>query len=162
MTTYYTYDQTTRRLAPAKRTAYLPDGTFVINPTAEQYAAMNPPAYPRGTSAAPTPPEGKVAVFDGYALEDGAWVQQYRFEDAPEPPKPVYDKYKLTLALEKANLLEDFMSFISSDPVLAFKWNAANQLDYEDDMLSNALAAIKEALDVTDEQVAAILAEAEV
>lgn len=66
MQTCYTYDSTTKRLTPAPKYATI-DGAAVINPTREQYARMEPPAYPLGVSTPPEPPEGKIAVPDGYA-----------------------------------------------------------------------------------------------
>ena len=159
--TYYTYNPATKALTRAPDPATI-DGRMVVHPNAAMYATIG--AYPMSPESpeSPEPPEGKVAVPDGYELQSGAWVRTYRFDDAPESPKPVYDKYKLVMALEKSNLLADFVSLIKSDPVLDIKWSAAQHLDYEDDTLANALAAIKESLGVTDEQVAAILKEAEV
>jgi len=92
MQTYYTYDSTTKRLTPAPKYATI-DGAAVINPTREQYAQMTPPAYPLADPMppAPTPPEGKIAVPDGYALEGGEWVQQWRLDDAPAPTMADFD-----------------------------------------------------------------------
>jgi hypothetical protein len=43
---------------------------------------------------APVPPEGKVAVFDGYTLDetDGKWHAQYHIEDEPLPTLDEYDR----------------------------------------------------------------------
>ena len=75
---------------------------------------------------------------------------------------PMYDKYELVMAIERAGFLDDFVSLIKSDPVLEMKWNAADYLDFSDGTLQEAIDAIKESLGVTDEQVEAILAQAEV
>lgn len=164
-TKYFTYNETTKGLVSAKRVIDRPDGSRIANPTAEQYAAIG--AYPmagngeEGTGNGEVP-EGKVAIPDGYELRDNAWHRVWRYEDAPEPPKPVYDKYKLVVALEEAGLLADFVALIKADPVMEIKWSAASRLDYDDDTLTNALAVIKETLGVTDEQVAAILKAAEI
>ena len=42
---------------------------------------------------APTPPEGKEAVFAGYALDetDGKWHRQYTYRDVPLPTLEEYD-----------------------------------------------------------------------
>ena len=86
MQTCYTYDETTKRLTPAPKYATI-DGAAVINPTREQCAQMTPPAYPMGTSTPPEPPEGKIAVQDGYEPVDtpdgNEWRQKWRYEDAP-------------------------------------------------------------------------------
>ena len=69
MQTCYTYSPTTKRLTPAPKYATI-DGAAVINPTREQCAKMDSPAYPLADPMppAPEPPEGKVAVPDGYEL----------------------------------------------------------------------------------------------
>lgn len=160
MATYYNYNTSTKQLTPAKRVLDNPDGSRTANPTPEQYAAIG--AHPRADDPAPTPPEGKVAIPDGYELRDNAWHRVWRYEDAPPPPPRVYDKYELVMAIERAGFLEDFVSLIRSDPVLELKWNAADYLDFSDGTLQSAIDAIKESLGVTDEQVEAVLAQAEV
>ena len=79
--TCYTYSPTTKRLTRADDPATI-DGQMIVHPSAAQYARLG--AYPLRTVPPPTPPEGKVAVPDGYELVDSAWQQAWRFEDAPE------------------------------------------------------------------------------
>ena len=81
--TYYTYNADTKRLTPVGRVIELPDGSRIAQPTVEQYAAID--AHPRGNSPAPTPPEGKIVVCDGYSLRDGAWIALWSLEDMPDP-----------------------------------------------------------------------------
>ena len=88
MKTYYTYDRGAKRLSPAPR-AIKTDTAFIVNPTAAQYAATG--AYPLGEPLPPEPPEGKVAVPDGYELADGKWRQVYRYDDTPAPTLADYD-----------------------------------------------------------------------
>lgn len=94
MKRFYTYDSTSKSLTPAPKYATI-DGAAVINPTREQCARMTPPAYPLGTSTPPEPPEGKIAVPDGYEpfpSPDGIeWQQAWRYEDAPAPTLADFD-----------------------------------------------------------------------
>lgn len=93
-----------------------------------------------------------------YAVRDGVAYKEYFVSR----PTPAYDKYELVMAIERAGLLEDFVALIRSDPVLELKWNAADYLDFSDGTLQSAIDAVKDSLGVTDEQVEAILAQAEV
>lgn len=92
-TQYYTYDSTTKRLTAAPKCVHY-GGHLYGSPKPEHYALVG--AYPLADpQPEPEPPEGKVAVADGYALVDSAWVGQWRYEDAPAPVAPsgpyVYD-----------------------------------------------------------------------
>lgn len=82
MTYYYIYDQQTKGLTLAPRVITMGDGSHVANPTAAQYAAIG--AYPRADDPAPTPPEDKVAVPDGWQLCNGAWLRTWRLVDRPQ------------------------------------------------------------------------------
>lgn len=88
MTTYYTYDSTAKRLVRAPDPATI-DGQMVVHPSAAMYARIG--AYPGRATTPPTPPEGTVAVPDGYVLDGGEWVQQWRFDDAPAPTMADFD-----------------------------------------------------------------------
>lgn len=96
MQTYYTYDSTTKRLSVAPKYATI-DGAAVINPPREQCARMTPPAYPLADPMppAPAPPEGKIAVPDGYEPADTPdgkeWRQKWRYEDTPAPTLADFD-----------------------------------------------------------------------
>lgn len=103
-------------------------------------------------------------------MENGKWVEApdgtpfnilhstFSITQDPPAPQPVYDRYKLVCALEEANLLLPFVQFLESDPILKIKWESAQQLDYNDNVLTDGIAALKTALGVTDEQIAAVLA----
>lgn len=93
---YYTYNPTTKLLTPAADPADI-GGALVVHPSREQYATIS--AYPLADPMppAPTPPEGKIAVHDGYELvttpgEVGShWVRSYRFDDSPAPTVADFD-----------------------------------------------------------------------
>ena len=161
MQTYYTYDSATKRLTPAPKCATI-DGAAVINPTREQYARMDPPAYPLGSTTPPTPPEGKVAVQDGYELANGAWVAHWRFEDAPPPPPRTFSKLKLYAALTQAGLWDALVAWLQTQTYEGINAYTAFTLaqDLTDDhpLFAQWLAAAKTALGITDETAEAILA----
>jgi hypothetical protein len=94
----------------------------------------------------------------GWELADGAVRRVYATVQDPPPPQPVYDRYKLVCALEAANLLLPFVQFLESDPVLKIKWDSAQQLDYDDNVLTDGIAALKTALGWTDAEVEELLA----
>lgn len=88
MTTYYTYNPATKRLTRASDPATI-DGQMAVHPSAAMYARIG--AYTARQTPPPDAPEGKVAVPDGYALEGGEWVQQWRLDDAPAPTLADFD-----------------------------------------------------------------------
>ena len=169
MQQFYTYDETTKRLHSAKNYGTI-DGAAVINPTREQYAQMTPPAYPLDTSTPPEPPEGKIAVPDGYELvtapgEPGSyWVQHWRYEDAPPPPPRTFSKLKFYAALAQMGLWDPLVAWLNTqtfEGVNAYTaFMLAQDLVEDHPMFEQWLAAAKAALSVTDEQAEAILAAA--
>lgn len=169
MQTYYNYDSTTKRLTPAPKYATI-NGAAVINPTREQYARMTPPAYPLGVSPAPIPPEGKIAIPDGYAPHQNAesgeweWRQKWRYEDAPPPPPRTFSKLKLYAALAQMGLWDPLVAWLNTqtfEGVNAYTaFMLAQDLVEDHPMFEQWLAAAKAALGVTDEQAEAILAAA--
>lgn len=161
MTTCYTYNSTTKALAPAPAVLTI-DGKVVVNPSVAQYATIF--AYPLGSAPAPEPPEGKVAVRDGYELQNGKWVPTYRYDDAPAPVPPpprTFSKLKLYAALASANLWDPLMSWLAEQTYNGMNAKVAFELaqDLTEDhpLFAQWLAAAKTALGATDEQVSAIL-----
>ena len=156
-TQYYTYDSATKRLTAAPKCVRY-NGHLYGNPKAEHYALIG--AYPRGTSAAPTPPEGKIAVPDGYALVANEWIQQWRFDDAPPPPPKVYSTSDLIYALMARGVYERCREWIAEqgflDLVLATKEFTADLENFE-----TIKQGLQQLLGWTDAQVAELLAEAE-
>lgn len=160
-TTYYTLDNITGKTLKVFQPPVRIDGRTILHPTAEQCALFD--AYPLAATPVtpPTPPEGKVAVPDGYEVQDGAWVRTWRYEDAPPPPPKTYSTSDLIYALMEAGVYPRCREWIEAqglrDLVLATK-------EFTDDLES--FETIKQGLQTllgwTDEQVAEILAQAEV
>lgn len=90
ITRYYTFNSQTSDLAPLELPVVI-DGHQRLHLTAEQAAALDPPAYPRELDEEPTPPEGKLVEPDGWELRDGVWHRKWRFVDAPLPTLDEYD-----------------------------------------------------------------------
>lgn len=132
MTTYYTLDKTTNdlvRLVPPITIG----GRAIIHPTAEQVAALDPPAYPRNDNApAPTPPEGKIAVPDSWEVQDGEWVRTWRYEDAPPPPPRKWSRLSLKTALAEAGMLDAARALLATVEIATgyTAWEALTDCDY--------------------------------
>ena len=162
MQTCYTYDSATKRLTPAPKYATI-DGAAVINPTREQCAQMEPPAYPLGTSPAPTPPEGKIPVPDGYEPADTPdgkeWRQAWRYEDAPPPPPRQFSKLKIVAALMGVGVWEQVKAYIEQAGLYDL-YLAAQDFAEDNEYFTQGKTALQAQLGWTDEQVEAILAQA--
>lgn len=152
-TQYYTYNAQTKKLTPVHGPIRTARG-WVPTPTAQEWAARG--AYPRG-NATPTPPEGKIAVLDGYELVDSAWVPQYRYEDAPPPPPRIFSKLKVVAALTSAGVWPTVKQFIIDADIYDL-YLAAQEFAEDNEYFTQGKSALQQALGWTDEQVEAILA----
>lgn len=91
MKTYYTYNTATKSLAMADRVIAV-DGQSIILGTAADFARyLSAYTLADPMPPAPTPPEGKVVVPDGYEVQDGQWVRTWRFDDPPAPTIADFD-----------------------------------------------------------------------
>ena len=152
--TYYTYNEQTKQLAAAPRT--IRDGGRTIIPNAKRYAAMG--AYPLSdTIETVSPPEGKIAVPDGYELQSGKWTRTYRYEDAPPPPPRTFSKYKLVRALQAENVWDAVKSWLQSREGAWDLYLAAEDISEDERLLADGIVAVKQLLGWTDEQIAAVL-----
>jgi hypothetical protein len=152
--TYYTYNSTTKSLTPAPRTMVV-DGRTIVNPSAARYAAIC--AYPLSPDTPPTPPAGKVTVPTGYKVIDGAWHRTWRYDDAPPPPPVVYSKYKLVRALQTEGVWDSVKAWLQSQEGAWDLYLAAEDISGDEPLLADGIAAVKQLLGWTDEQVAAVL-----
>ena len=137
------------------------DRTIVTNPTYAQYRAQGwkiflnvarPPKSPR----------------DGFHYEQDGWTETATtigprwklVKDAPPAPK-VYDRYYLLEALKESGHLAAFLALINSDAETQAFWNAADDLPADAPLFQQVLAAAKEQLGISDEDLAAVLSKAE-
>ena len=117
----------------------------------------------------PTPPEGKIVATTSYKIANNKLVAEYTYEDAPIPVK-VYSLYKIVLALKQIEVEVEGQTVTANVPLV--EWAKENGLYEElvmagtirddDEDFEAGLAAAKEMLGVTDEQIAEVLAFAEV
>lgn len=107
------------------------DGRLVLHPTPAQAAQYD--AYPRAADdAPPTPPEGKVAVPDGWEVLGGAWHRTWRYEDAPPAPPRRWSRLTIKTALATAGMLDAARQFLSSTEIATgyTAWEALTDCDY--------------------------------
>lgn len=162
ITPYYTYSEITKRLSRADDPATI-DGRKVVHPSAATYARMKPPAYQLANPMppAPTPPEGKVAVFDGYEESGGKWVQKWRFDDAPPPPPKVYSTADAIEVLMKEEVWPQCRAWIEEqgllDLVLVTKEFSSDLENFD-----KVIGGLQQLLGWSDEKVVEVLAQAEV
>lgn len=159
-TQYYRYNALSRVLTEEPRYIVPLDGRTITNPTAEQYAEKRN-AYPKGDDAPlPEPQEGKVVVYGGYALgeSDHLWHKQWVLVDAPPPPPRTFSKYKLVGALMQAQVWPQVKAWIESVPGAYDLYLAAEDISEDEPLLAQGIAAVKELLGWTNEQVESVLA----
>ena len=107
------------------------DGHDVIGPNEETLAKCEPP-YLELMSERPADEEGfYFAATGALELRDGKYYEVYE-KRAVEPPKAVYVKYYLGMAIQECGYIETLLAFLASNPVLAFHWNNANEFEEGD------------------------------
>ena len=125
MTRYYTLNSATRDLEPLALPIAV-KGQQVLHPSPAQAAQFD--AYPRADDdVPPTPPEGKIAVEDGWDVQDGEWVRTWRYEDAPPPPPRKWSRLSLKTALAQAGLLSQALAYLAQVDI-ATGYSAAEAL----------------------------------
>ena len=131
-------------------------------PTEEDYNAKG---WYRNEIAPPAPPEGKVVSSVTYSIENNAVVATYIYEDAPKRIR-TFSKYQLYLVLTELGLWDGFETWLKGQEVMGRNaytaFSLANDLTDENEMFNGMVSAAQSALGVTDEQLAQILAAAEV
>lgn len=142
------------------------DGRYVVSPSAATYAAAG---YYPVTEAAPAEaaPAGKHYEPRGWEYAPSAAAPEairrvYRLVDDPPPPPRTFSKLKLYAAISAAGLWDALEAWLKAQTFEGVNAYAAFMLarDIEDDhpMFQQWFAAVKQALDVSDEAAEAILA----
>lgn len=139
------------------------------SPHAPTEAEYNAAGWYRKDILPPTPPEGKIVASVHYSVSDNKLVAEYTYEDAPVPVK-TYSLYRVVLALKQIEVEIEGQTVTANIPLV--EWAKANGLYEElvmagtikddDDDFASGLAAAKQLLGMTDEQIAEVLASAEV
>ena len=162
MTTYYRYNALTRILTAEPDYIVLADGATVVNPSAAQYAALRD-AYQKGEDAPmPTPPDGKVVEYGGYALgeDDHLWHKQWVVVDAPPPPPRTFSKLRIVAGLREAGVWDSVKQLLIERKLYDL-FLAAQDFREDNEYFENGKAALQTALGWSDAQVEQILAAAE-
>jgi uncharacterized protein YgbK (DUF1537 family) len=156
---------------PVNNGASYEDAPVILPPSphAPSDAEYNAAGWYRKDIQPPAPPEGKRVASVLYAVSNNKLVAEYTYEDAPVSVK-VYSLYKIVLALKQIEVEVEGQTVTANVPLV--EWAKANGLYEElvmagtikddDDDFAAGLAAAKQLLGVTDEQIAEVLASAEV
>ena len=158
MTTYYTYDEETKRLTVAKRVIVLEGMTLILG-RADDFAKYQA-AYPLGESAPPKCDDGCHAVLDGYALTDGKWVRKWRVEELPPPPPRIFSKFKVVRLLTEMGIWIKVRDYIVAKGLYDL-FLAAQDFKEDDKFFIEGLTSLKGELCLADEQIEEILKKCE-
>lgn len=145
MKTYYTYNEESKQLIPAKRVLVREGKMIVLGHPSDFARYLN--AYPKEiASPIPSCEDGFRAVADGYTLVDGCWVRKWKIEPIVYTPKD-YDNAMedyLRVVREKRGYTtrepDDY--FGSSNP----RWSqdAKDWVAFRDAVMTYALGVINE------------------
>jgi hypothetical protein len=154
------------QLYPAPRAVRV-GGCVVCNPSAEDFARLNaeraaqglPPYLPVvDTPPSESPTQGWHYEARGWVESGGAWRRQYVIAQDPPPPPRTFDKYRLVDALMRRNVWEQVKAWLQSTPNAYDRAVMAPDISEDEPLLADGIAAVKELLGWTDEQVEAVLA----
>ena len=137
------------------------DGRWVTNPTAEQAAKIG--AFPRSEEsfAPPSCDEGFHAVPDGYDSSTGKWVKKWRIEELPPPLPRTFSKLKITTALMKIEKWLPVRDYLVQSGMYDL-YLAAQDFKEDDEFFIKGLSELKAKFGMSEEEIEAILKQAEV
>ena len=158
------------RLQLAPR-AFMLHGAMITNPKAEHFAALNAEREKQGLppylEVVDTPPQTDAAHYavatgwelhEPYDIEDErCWKRVYEVRELPPPPPRTFSKYKLVGALMQAQVWPQVKEWIESVPGAYDLYLAAEDISEDEPLLAQGIAAVKQLLGWTDEQVEAVL-----
>ena len=150
------------QLAPR---AFMLNGAMVTNPKAGHFAALNEERAKQGLppylEVVDTPPQtdaSHYAVATGWTRDGETWRRTYDVRELPPSPPRTFSKYRLVAALMQAEVWPQVKAWIESVPGAYDLYLAAEDISADEPLLAQGIAAIKELLGWTDEQVEAVLA----
>ena len=164
-TQYYTYDPSARTLASAPRAVRTAQG-IVCNPNKpEHFVLVNaeraeknlPPYLPNVIDEPPQTDSAHYAVSIGYEQDGDAWRRLYEVREVPQPPPRTFSKYRLVRALQTEGVWLQVKEWLQSQDGAWDLYLAAEDISEDEPLLAQGIAAVKELLGWTDEQVAAVL-----
>jgi hypothetical protein len=149
-------------LAPC---AFMLRGAMVTNPKAEHFAALNEerakqglPPYLPVRDERPSADAEHYAVATGWTRDGETWRRVYEVREVPPPPPRTFSKYKLVGALMQAQVWPQVKEWIESVPGAYDLYLAAEDISEDEPLLAQGIAAVKQLLGWTDEQVEEVLA----
>ena len=135
------------------------DGHDVIGPNEETLAKCEPP-YLELMNERPADEEGfYFAATGALELRDSKYYEVYE-KRAVEPSPKVYNKYRLGMAIQDADLLPALLQFFADNPAAKFHWDNAMDFEEEDKNFKAIVGIFTEKYGA--DTVAAILKAAEV
>jgi len=155
-----------KQLHPAPR-AFMLNGAMVTNPKAEHFAALNEERAKQGllpylpiVDERPSTDATHYAVATGWTRDGETWRRVYDVRELPPPPPRTFSKYKLVGALMQANVWPQVKAWIESTSGAYDLYLAAEDISEDEPLLAQGIAAVKELLGWTDEQIEEVLQEA--
>ena len=149
---------------PAPRALML-NGAMVTNPKAEHFAALNEerakqglPPYLPVVDERPSTDAAHYTVATGWTRDGETWRRVYEVRELPPPPPRTFSKYRLVAALMQAEVWPQVKEWIESIPGAYDLYLAAEDISEDEPLLAQGIAAVKQLLGWTDEQVEAVLA----
>ena len=153
-------------LHPAPR-AFMLHGAMVTNPKAEHFAALNVerakqglPPYLPVVDERPVKDAAHYAVATGWTRDGETWRRVYEVRELPPPPPRTFSKYKLVGALLQAGVWPQVKEWLLAQEGAYDLYLAAEDISEDEPLLAQGIAAVKELLGWTDEQVEEVLQEA--
>lgn len=135
------------------------------NPAPPTETEYNAAGWYRNAILPPTPPEGKMVDTTNYIVANNEVVAEYTYKDLP-PKVRTFSKFRLLLVLTQEGLWDAFEAWLKEQMVNGVNaytaFSIANDLTDENPLFNALIAQAQTDLGVSDEQVASILAAAEV
>ena len=145
--------------------AFTLDGAMVTNPKAEHFAALNEerekkglPQYLPVVDERPSTDATHYAVATGWTRDGETWRRVYEVRELPPPPPRTFDKYKLVDALITAGVWDHVEAWLKETPYAWLRVQMAPDISEDEPLLAQGIAAVKQLLGWTDEQVEEVLA----
>lgn len=108
-------------------------GRLKLHPTAEDYAAHNPPCYPALANPAPSDAtSGYHYEFRAYEFAEGAFRRTYALVADPPPPPRRWSRLSIKTALAQAQMLAAARAYLSAVEIATgyTAWEALTDCDY--------------------------------